>query len=424
MTLVQVAKPLETVAKKASNGWTSTKLGNLVKLVYGRSPAGLEKLAVGVPIFGTGGVSGYTDVALCHGPSVILGRKGTIDKVQRSMVPFWAIDTTFYTTPKLHFDWLWLYYALSAFDLRKLNEASGVPSLSRGSLEALEIVVPPIPEQQKIAAILTAVDDKLDVIARQIEATQTLKQGLMQTLFSRGVGTQDKDGRWEPHIEFEDSDLGSIPRGWQVRSLESVASVERGKFSARPRNDPKYFEAGNIPFIQTGDIAFAPRYIERVSQFLNVDGLKVSKLFPGGTIFITIAANIGDVAMSKSPMACPDSVVGIQASTDACDNSWLYYLLAKSKSYFDSCSTQNAQKNINLQVLKPFLFPLPPISEQKQIASILTLLDDRLDILSSKQRQYETLKRGMMQKLLTGEWRVKVDAFTTAQVGHACNLSS
>ncbi|MCZ8094419.1 MAG: restriction endonuclease subunit S [Acidovorax sp.] len=394
--------------------WKSDTLDALVSIVYGKSPSDIAKLDSGVPIYGTGGISGFTDNSLCDGPSIILGRKGTIDKVQFSEQPFWAIDTTFYTTPKTTFDWHWLYFVLSSFDLRKLNEASGVPSLSRENLAALEVAIPPLPEQQKIAAILTAVDDKLDLIARQISATQTLKQGLMQTLFTRGAGTQDAQGRWHPHTEFQDTELGRIPVGWRVTTLEQVANVERGKFSVRPRNDPRYFEAGDIPFIQTGDIAAATRYVTKSSQFINEAGLTVSRLFPVGTIFITIAANIGDVAMAKLPMACPDSLVGILPSSAECDGMWLYYLLKNSKEYFDSQSTQNAQKNINLQVLRPFAFGLPPLAEQAHIAGSLGSIDDKLEVLTTHQTHYQSLKRGLMQKLLTGQWRVRVDAATLA----------
>lgn len=119
-----------TVCGWIPDSWTVNKLSGLVDVVYGKSPADIAKLDVGVPIFGTGGISGYTDNSLCDGPSIILGRKGTIDKVQRSDGPFWAIDTTFYTTPKKNFDWTWLYYGISSFDLRKLNEASGVLPLT------------------------------------------------------------------------------------------------------------------------------------------------------------------------------------------------------------------------------------------------------------------------------------------------------
>lgn len=310
----------------------------------------------------------------------------------------------------------WLSYWLQHPGVRRLIAAgatgtsNSMKNISKETVLSLPVPRPPLAEQQKIAAILTAVDDKLDVISRQIEAAQALKQGLMKSLFSRGVGTQDSNGSWIPHSEFKGSELGDIPVGWEVRTLESVATVERGKFSARPRNDPKYFENGDIPFVQTGDIASVPRYIENASQFLNADGLAVSKRFPAGTIFITIAANIGDVAIAKIPMTCPDSLVGIKASSDACDNTWLYYQLANNKDYFDSQSTQNAQKNINLQVLKPFLFPLPTLNEQQRIAGVLTALDDKLEVLVSRQIQYQMLKRGLMQKLLTGEWRVKLDS--------------
>lgn len=277
-------------------------------------------------------------------------------------------------------------------------------------LSQLRLPLPPRAEQRKIAAILTAVDDKLDVIARQIEATQTLKQGLMQTLFSRGVGTQDADGRWVPHTEFKETDQGRAPAVWSVQTLEQVAVVERGKFSARPRNDPKYFEGGDIPFVQTGDVAKSGRLISTASQFLNEAGLGVSKLFEPGTIFLTIAANIGDAAIAAIPMACPDSVVGIRAVEGACDPAWLYYLLSANKGYFDSRATQNAQKNINLQVLRPFRFAMPPPAEQAQIGSVLTALDEKLESLAKRLQQHQNLKRGLMQKLLTGEWRVKVDA--------------
>lgn len=89
---------------------------------------------------------------------------------------------------------------------------------------------------------------------------------------------------------------------------------------------------------------------------------------------------------------------------------WLYYLLKNSKEYFDSQSTQNAQKNINLQVLRPFAFGMPPLAEQVRIAGYLSSLDNKLEALTTKQTHYQSLKRGLMKKLLTGQWRVRVDA--------------
>lgn len=315
-------------------------------------------------------------------------------------------------------DKIYLFYLMQGEGVQstvaKLSYGTKMPRVSWTDLSEIKLAFPTYIEQQKIAAILAKVDDKLNVISRQISATRILKKSLMKSLFGKGVGLQDNAGDWIPHSEFKNCDIGEIPDCWNLRTLESVANVERGKFSARPRNDPQYFEHGDIPFIQTGDITASARFIDKASQFLNAEGLAVSKLFPVGTIFITIAANIGDLAIGKIPMACPDSVVGINA-TDECDSVWLYYLLSNSKSYFDSRATQNAQKNINLQVLRPFSFGLPPLPEQQYIASILTTIDDKIEILSSKKDHYQTLKRGLMQKLLTGEWRVKIDDPTPEQ---------
>lgn len=202
--------------------------------------------------------------------------------------------------------------------------------------------------------------------------------------------------------EVSGAELREIPDGWQIENLDTVATVERGKFSARPRNDPRYFDGGNIPFVQTGDVAVAGRYLRSASQFINDQGLEVSKLFPSGTIFITIAANIGDVAIARYPVACTDSVVGINAHPEVCDTAWLFYLLSNSKEYFDSKATQNAQKNINLQVLKPFSFVLPPLPEQQKIAAILTAVDDKLDVITRQISATQTLKQGLMQNLFTG----------------------
>ena len=107
-------------------------------------------------------------------------------------------------------DFLFWVIENSAEKLLSMCQGAAQPNLSKGLIDGLEIATPPLLEQQKIAAILTAVDDKLGVITRQIEATQALKQGMMQKLFSRGVGIQEATGRWMPHTKFKESQLGML----------------------------------------------------------------------------------------------------------------------------------------------------------------------------------------------------------------------
>lgn len=166
-------------------------------------------------------------------------------------------------------------------------------------------------------------------------------------------------------------------RDWNTEALDDLATVERGRFSARPRNDPRYY-GGTMPFLQTGDISSSGGTLRRWTQTLNDEGIAVSKVFPAGSIFITIAANIGDVAISTFDAACPDSVVVVQPRKDT-DRDWLYQVLLSKKSELDAAATQNAQKNINLEVLKPLRVDTPPLHEQRRIAEILRTWDEAIE---------------------------------------------
>lgn len=203
---------------------------------------------------------------------------------------------------------------------------------------------------------------------------------------------------------YKQTEAGVIPEEWEVATFSDIAHIERGKFTARPRNDPKYY-GGNIPFIQTGDVSNSNGLITAYSQTLNAEGLKVSKLFPRGTLFFTIAANIGDVGFAAFDTACPDSLVAITPS-DSCDAMWLSYELASRKRKFESIATHNAQLNINLEKLRPYLLPCPPLAEQRTIAAALKSADGMLEELDRLIAKRRDLKQAAMQQLLTGKTRL------------------
>ena len=195
---------------------------------------------------------------------------------------------------------------------------------------------------------------------------------------------------------------------WTAVTLESLAEVERGKFSVRPRNDPRYF-GGEMPFVQTGDVTGSDVYLKGYTQTLNDDGIRVSKVFPADTILITIAANIGDTTITQYPVACPDSVVAIQPKQDQANTIFLKNIIDLQKDNLDSQATQNAQKNINLQVLKPLELIVPPKEEQTKIATFLSEVDEKISQLSQKLHLLGQYKQGMMQKLFSQQIRFKAD---------------
>lgn len=263
------------------------------------------------------------------------------------------------------------------------------PNITKKDIENLYIPIPPIAEQKKIAEILETCDRQIELTEKLINAKRKLKQGLMQKLLTGKLRFS----------EFENQE-------WKTYKLSELANVERGKFTARPRNDPKYY-GGNIPFIQTGDVTNSNGRISSYSQTLNREGLKVSKLFRKGSIVITIAANIGDVAILDIDVACPDSIVVVQAKPNICED-WLFYYLSSCKQIMENAATQNAQKNINLQVLRPLTIFTPSFHEQRKISETIKNYDSHIIKLNQIKTLYKTIKQGLMQQLLTGKTRVNV----------------
>jgi type I restriction enzyme S subunit len=206
-----------------------------------------------------------------------------------------------------------------------------------------------------------------------------------------------------PKLRFKE-----FGESWSQVILDDLAEVERGKFSVRPRNDPRYF-GGKMPFVQTGDVTGSDVYLKGFSQTLNEDGIKVSKVFPEDTILITIAANIGDTTITQYPVACPDSVVAIQPNKELANTIFLKNILDLQKDFLDSQATQNAQKNINLQVLKPLALIVPSSKEQIKIASFLSAVDEKISQLNQKYELLSQYKQGMMQKLFSQQIRFKAD---------------
>lgn len=191
--------------------------------------------------------------------------------------------------------------------------------------------------------------------------------------------------------------IGKIPEEWDVRKLKSIAKVNRGKFSHRPRNDPAFY-GGDTPFIQTGDVSNSNGRITSYSQTLNKNGLNVSKIFPKGTLCITIAANIGDVGILEFDSAFPDSIIGIQPNEKIILKEYLLYELIRKKNLLDHFSIKSTQKNINLGYLNPLPIAIPPLNEQRKIMLILENIDNLIQYTQRLIEKLQQYKTGLMQR--------------------------
>jgi type I restriction enzyme S subunit len=164
--------------------WRRRRLGDILKVRNGRSQREVEVAAGKYPILATGGEIGRTDTALYSKPSVLIGRKGTIDRPQFQETPFWTVDTLFYTEINADADPRFVFYLLCTVDWLSMNEATGVPSLTSKRIEAVEIRLPRLDEQRTVARVLRDVDVEIAALERRLEAARQIKQGMMQELLT------------------------------------------------------------------------------------------------------------------------------------------------------------------------------------------------------------------------------------------------
>jgi type I restriction enzyme S subunit len=156
--------------------------------------------------------------------------------------------------------------------------------------------------------------------------------------------------------------------------LCEAAVLERGKFSHRPRNDPRFF-GGAHPWIQIGEIEASGKYIEQWTETLNDDGLAISKKFPKGTLLISIAATIGAVGILRFDCCVPDSIVGVTPKP-GWDSTYLFHYLCYLRDHLEQVAPQSAQKNINLQILSGLPVPVATPKGQAEAVAYLDALEE------------------------------------------------
>ena len=276
------------------------------------------------------------------------------------------------------------YYRLSSGVVQRRR------SISPTAFLGIQIPLPPLQEQRTITELVARARASLDTRRRELVLERECKAALLQHLFTYGA-------RGEP---TKLTRIGHRPKSWTVQTLSDVARIERGKFSHRPRNDPRFY-GGTTPFVQTGDVATSGGRIRSFTQTLNERGLSVSRVFARGTILITIAANIGYTGILDFDSALPDSLIGITPK-DCVSNEYLNYYLTTQQPEMDRLAPRGTQKNINIEFLVPWPVPVPRLDEQSEIVAILAACDEKIAILEREIALYDELFRALLEEVMSG----------------------
>ncbi|RBC44701.1 restriction endonuclease subunit S, partial [Xanthomonas oryzae pv. oryzae] len=275
----------------------------------------------------------------------------------------------------------------SSFRDRLCAEVSGVGgSLTRAQpkkVESYKLRIAPLAEQKRIAQKLDALLAQVDTLKARIDAIPALlKRFRKSVVHSAVIGRLSADLRVPIEKSEEQEQLGPL-ESWREVTLASLGELSRGKSKHRPRNDSRLY-GSEYPFIQTGDVANSGGALTSSKVFYSEFGLKQSRLFPSGTLCITIAANIADTAMLAIDACFPDSVVGFIPNKDDCVAQFIKYVIDDNKESLEALAPATAQKNINLKVLNQVKLRIPPIKEQTEIVRHVEQLFAYADQLEAK----------------------------------------
>lgn len=359
-------------------------------------------------IFGASGLNGYIGFETMENEYLGIVKDGAgVGRIDVYPPHSSLLGTLAYIIPNNSVNMKWLKYIIQNMNLGESVDKTTIPHIYFSTYGNNEIPCPPIKEQQAIADYLDNKCSKIDAIIAEekvsIDEYKKLKQSVIFETVTKGL---------DKKAEMKDSGvewIGKVSNSAVIKKIKYVSNISRGLFNYRPRN-AEFLYGGTHPFIQTGDVARANKYLTEYKQTLSDEGTKVSKLFPKGTLTMTIAANVGDVSILGFDAYFPDSVLGI-SPIDKYSSQYLYYVLSSMKDEFVRVSISNTQENLNVERVKELFVPVFENSEYQK--RIVDYLNDKCGCIDSLVTEKESLisdleayKKSLIYEVVTGKRRV------------------
>ena len=407
--------------------WQDTTWGDVAQLKYGKGLKGYRDNTEGVPVFGTNGQVGYTDVPLCKSSGVIIGRKGAYRGVHFSPDPFYVIDTAYWLETGDDVDPKWAYFSLKTADINGLDSGSAIPSLSKSDFGSLRCLLPEISEQKAIAHILGSLDDKIELNQKMNQTLEEIAKAIFKSWFvdfdpvrakaeGRPTGLPSEISDLFPD-EFVESEIGEIPKGWKVTPLSDCAiGIESGR---RPKGGIDKSLRQGIPSVGAESIAPAGefdfskvKYVTaefaekmkkgRVQNFdvaLYKDGGKPGQFMPRVGIY-------GD-GYPFDNFYVNEHVFLLRS--DRLDQPFLYRLVS-SKTFLDQLiakgSAKAAQPGLNQSEVVGSTFVRPGKNAVTAFNDITRPLLSRQFLLGKENQILSKLRDTLLPKLISGELRI------------------
>ncbi len=366
--------------------WRRVKLGTLLEFKYGKGLPERNRVYGEFPVYGSGGVVGYHNEFLIKAPGIIIGRKGSIGEVYYSKENFFPIDTVFYVENSKEYDLRYSYYLLKSLDLKSLNSDAAVPGLNRNVAYDQMIEIPPLSEQKKIAEVLSAYDDLIEVNQKKIKTLETLAQTLYKEWFVKPV----KDG---------------LPNGWEVKKIGDRFVTVLGGTPSRAVDS--YWQNGTISWINSGKINEFRVFDQ--SEFITEEAVNKSatKMMPKRTTLVAITgATLGQFSLTEIECCANQSVVGIYDKENIY-NEYIYLKISEIIKDLVAKSTGSAQPHINKDDVNNTEIIIPDLQTIKEFNQIILPIFNDISNLVFQNQNLQKTRDILIPQLVGGRVEVR-----------------
>jgi len=383
--------------------WDSVKLGEFAYFNYGKGLPKRKRNEKGnIPVYGSNGIVGYHDEAMVE-EGIVIGRKGTIGESQFVQEPFWAIDTTFFIEDAEDRDLRFTYYLLKSLPLQEMNSDSAVPGLNRNAVHNLNIKIPDKNEQKRIADILGTLDDKIELNRQMNRTLEAMARAIFKSWFvDFDPVTAKMEGRDSPlpaevmdlfPDELVESELGLIPKGWEVGKLKQGFNITMGQ---SPPGDTYNEDGDGLPFYQ-GRRDFGFRF-----PALRVYCNAPKRLAHPNDSLVSVRAPVGDVNMAKEECCIGRGVAAVRHKTGSA--SFTYYSMLKLKDYFNVFESEGTVfGSISKKDFKGLEVVIPPHEFVQAYEDHTGVLDKKIENNSEQINTLIIIRDTLLPKLMSGE---------------------
>ncbi|HDE0666793.1 TPA: restriction endonuclease subunit S [Staphylococcus aureus] len=370
--------------------WEEKKLESIIKVNSGKDYKHLDK--GDIPVYGTGGYMTSVSEPLSEIDAVGIGRKGTINKPYLLEAPFWTVDTLFYCTPKKETDILFILSLFRKINWKVYDESTGVPRLSKQTINKINRFVPTNKEQQKIGKFFSKLDRQIELQEQKLELLQQQKKGYMQKIFSQELRFKDENGNDYP--EWENVMLQKVLK-------DKTEGIKRGPFGGALKKDI-FVESGYAVYEQRNAIY----NISNFRYYINENKYKEMQSFSvqPNDIIMSCSGTIGRLALI--PHNYTKGIINqalIRFRTNHKIRSEFFLIFMRSNQMQRKILEANPGSAITnlvpVKELKLIPFPLPVKFEQDKISQFIHIINRRIEQSEKKIESLKNRKQGFLQKL-------------------------